>query len=53
MAFVLYPEYKMTPNLGKSARGATALKSQDLLKWLLSDGSTGDLVVSKALIHQP
>ena len=29
--------------------GATALKSQDQLKWLLPDGSTGDLAVSKAL----
>ena len=34
-------------------RGATAPKTQDRLKWLLPDGSTGDLVVSKALIPQP
>ena len=37
----------------KKVRGATAPKSQDRLKWLLPDGSTGDLVVSKALIPQP
>ena len=30
-------------------RGTTALKSQDRLKWLLPDGSTGGLVVSKVL----
>ena len=34
-------------------RGATAPKSQGRLKWLLTDGSTGGLVVSKALIPQP
>ena len=34
-------------------RGATAPKSQDRLKWLLSDGSTGGLVISKRLIPQP
>ena len=32
--------------------GATAPRGQDRLKWLLSDGSTGDFVVSKALIPQ-
>ena len=30
-------------------RGATAPKSQHRLKWFLPDGSTWDLVVSKAL----
>ena len=34
-------------------RGATAPKSQDRLNCLLPDDSTGDLVVSKALIPQP
>ena len=34
-------------------RGATAPKSQDRLKQFLPDGSTGGLVVSKALIPQP
>ena len=29
--------------------GTTALKSQDQLKWLLPDGNTGGLVVSKVL----
>ena len=33
--------------------GATAPKSQDRLKWLLSDGRTGGLVISKVLIPQP
>ena len=37
----------------RQIRGATAPKSQDRLKRLLPDGSTGDLVVSKALIPQP
>ena len=37
----------------KKIRGATAPKSQDRLKWLLPDGSTGGLVISKALIPQP
>ena len=37
----------------KRFRGATAPKSQDRLKWLLPDDSTGGLVVSKALILQP
>ena len=40
-------------NKKKQIRGATAPKSQDRLKWLLPDGSTGHLVVSKALIPQP
>ena len=31
-------------------RGATAPKSQNQLEWLLPDGSTGGLVVSKVLI---
>ena len=34
-------------------RCTTAPKSQDQMKWLLSDGSTGGLVISKALIPQP
>ena len=34
-------------------RGATAPKSQDRLKRLLPDHSTGGLVVSKELIPQP
>ena len=34
-------------------RGATAPESQDRLKRLLPDDSTGGLVVSKALIPQP
>ena len=34
-------------------RGATAPKSQDRLERFLPDGSTGGLVVSKALIPQP
>ena len=33
--------------------GATAPNSPDRLKWLLPDGSTGDLLVDKALIPQP
>ena len=37
----------------KKIRGATAPKSQDRLKRLLPEGSTGGLVVSKALIPQP
>ena len=37
----------------KILRGATAPNNQDRLKWLLSDGSTGGLVVSKALVPQP
>ena len=35
----------------KNIRGATAPKSQDRLKWLLPDRSTGDLVVSKAFLN--
>ena len=34
--------------INKKICGATAPKSQDRLKWLLSDGSTGGLMVSKA-----
>ena len=34
-------------------RGTTAPKSQGRLKRLLPDGSTGSLVVSKAIIPQP
>ena len=33
-------------------RGATAPKSQERLKWLLTDGSTGGLVINKALNPQ-
>ena len=40
-------------NKNKYIRGSTAPKSQNRLKWLLPDGCTGGLVVSKALIPQP
>ena len=42
-----------TYKYNKYIRGATASKSQNRLKRLLPDGSTGALVVSKALIPQP
>ena len=51
----LEKKYKSTRNKMKiKIRGATAPKSQDRLKRLLPDGSTGGgLVVSKALNPQP
>ena len=36
----------------RKIHGATALKSQDRMKWLLPDGSAGGLVVSKVFIAQ-
>ena len=46
-------KYSVTLFPTMTFRGATAPKSQDRLKRLLPDGSTGGLVVSKALIPQP
>ena len=40
---------EVSGHVSNQIHGATALKSQDQLMWLLPDGSTGDLVVSKAL----
>ena len=48
-----YEEHIFKSHNNNLIRGATAPKSQDRLKWVLPDGSTGDLVVSKALIPQP
>ena len=45
--------FKSFYNIYTNFRGATAPKSQDRPKRLLPDGSTGGLVVSKALIPQP
>ena len=44
--------YSFSINI-KKIRGATVPKSQGRLKWFLPHGSTGDLMVSKALTPQP
>ena len=50
--FIIFLLCILHHKIEKKIRGATAPKNQDRLKRLLPDGSTGGLVVSKALIPQ-